>query len=126
MDRPAAHNYLLSRPESWEDYPFGPEFAVFRIGKLMFAGLHERHGATCINLKCDPEEALILRDVFTAVTPGYHMNKSHWNTVRLDGSIPRGEIERMIDRSYALVVRRLPRADRVSLEVRHGKDALYR
>ena len=79
-----------------------------------------------MNLKCDPEQALALRDIFTAVVPGYHMNKAHWNTVILDGSIPRGEIERMIDHSYGLVVKGLPKAQRTALEIRHGSDAIYR
>jgi predicted DNA-binding protein (MmcQ/YjbR family) len=68
---------------------------------------------------------MILRDVFDAVLPGYHMNKAHWNTVLLNGSIPRGEIERMIDRSYGLVVKSLKRAERVALEVRYGRSAIY-
>ena len=92
----------------------------------MFATLGSADGVARMNLKCDPEEAMIPRDVFAAVTPGYHMNKAHWNTVLLDGTIPRGELERMIDRSYGLVVKRLTRAERIALEVRHGKTAIYR
>jgi len=126
MNRTAARSYLLARPEAWEDYPFGPEFAVYKIGARMFGTLSESGGIARMNLKCDPEEALILRDVFAAVTAGYHMHKAHWNTVTLDGSVPRGEIERMIDRSYGLVVRKLRRADRIALEIRHGPEALYR
>ena len=68
----------------------------------MFATLVQNESSTNMNLKCDPHEALILRDIFSAVKPGYHMNKRHWNTVLLDGSIPRGEVERMADNSYAL------------------------
>ena len=79
-----------------------------------------------MNLKCDPEEAMILRDLFGAVVPGYHMNKAHWNTVYLDGSIPRGEIERMIDRSYGLVVGKLTKAERQALEIKYGREVLYR
>lgn len=120
-----ARTYLLGKPEAMEDYPFGPQVAVFKIGDKMFATLGEEKGVARMNLKCDPNEALILRDIFPAVLPGYHMNKRHWNTVVLDGSIPRGEVERMIDNSYALVVRRLRKAERQALEVRHGKDALY-
>lgn len=78
----------------------------------MFALLIEAKGATYLNLKCDPDEALALRDIFPAVTPGYHMNKKHWNTVQLNGSVPRGEIERMIDNSYLLVIKGMPRAKR--------------
>ncbi len=79
----------------------------------MFATLVERaapDGQLCwqMNLKCDPHEALILRDIFSAVIPGYHMDKRHWNTVILDGSVPQGELQRFIDNSYLLVVNKLP------------------
>ncbi len=60
-----------------------------------------------INLKCDPEDALILRSQFKAVIPGYHMNKDHWNTVTLDGSLDPGLLKKLIEDSYALVVRTL-------------------
>lgn len=126
MDGARARAYLLERPDAWEDYPFGPDVAVFKIAKRMFATLGIDGDTYRINLKCDPLEAQFLRDMFDAVIPGYHMNKTHWNTVILDGSIPPGEIERMIDRSYALVVKGLPKAERIALEVRHGQDALYR
>jgi predicted DNA-binding protein (MmcQ/YjbR family) len=121
----AARAYLLERPDAIEDFPFGPDVYVFKIRGRMYATLTGA-AAVQLNLKCDPQEALFLRDMFDAVLPGYHMNKTHWNTVLLDGSIPRGEIERMIDRSYGLVVKGLKKADRVALEVRYGKDALYR
>lgn len=118
--------YLLSKPEAFEDFPFGPEVAVIKVQSKMFATLAENDRRVSINLKCDPHEALILRDIFPAVIPGYHMNKQHWNTVVLDGSIPRSEIERMVDNSYALVVRGLRKAVRQALEIRHGRAALYR
>ena len=126
MNYDDARAYLASKPDAVEDFPFGPDVRVFRIGGRLFALLMTRHGQDQVNLKCDPEEALALRDIFDAVRPGYHMNKAHWNTVLLDGSIPRGEIERMMDRSYALVVRSLRKAERVALEIRHGREALYR
>ena len=104
--------YLLSQPEAEEDYPFGPEAAVFKIRNKMFGLLMESKGKARINLKCDPDEALALRDIFPAITAGYRMNKKHWNTVQLDGSVPSGEIERMIDNSYMLVINGMPRAQR--------------
>jgi predicted DNA-binding protein (MmcQ/YjbR family) len=122
----AARKHLLARPEAVEDFPFGPDVYVYKVAGKMFALLVDDGGVVQLNLKCDPQEAQFLRDMFDAVRPGYHMNKTHWNTVLLDGSIPRGEIERMIDRSYALIVKRLRKAERVALEIRHGKDALYR
>ena len=126
MNYKSARNYLLSRPEAREDFPFGSDVAVIKIDAKMFATLVEAQDNARMNLKCDPDEALMLRDIFPAVIPGYHMNKRHWNTIVLDGSIPRGEIERMIDRSYALVVRSLRKTQRQALEIRHGKDVLYR
>ena len=126
MDYENTRSYLLSQPEAIEDFPFGSDVAVMKIGGKMFATLTEKEGLASANLKCDPHEALMLRDIFSAVKPGYHMNKLHWNTVVLDGSVPVGEIERMIDRSYALVVKNLRKAERQALEVRHGKAALYR
>ena len=68
-----------------------------------------------MNLKCDPQEAALLRDIFPAVIPGYHMSKIHWNTVILDGSIPKGEIQRMIDNSFMLVVSKMTKKARISL-----------
>ncbi|MEM7098829.1 MAG: MmcQ/YjbR family DNA-binding protein [Pseudomonadota bacterium] len=126
MDGETAKAYFLSRPEAWLDFPFGPDVHVFKIRKKMFGTLGWEDDLARINLKCDPEQALMLRDVFSAVLPGYHMNKAHWNTVLLDGSIPVGEIERMIDLSYGLVTRSLPKSQRISLEVNYGPDALYR
>ncbi|WP_428242894.1 MmcQ/YjbR family DNA-binding protein [Gynuella sp.] len=119
--------YLLSKPESVEDYPFGPEASVFKVHNKMFALSAVRgDGMLSVNLKCDPLQAVQLRDVFSAVLPGYHMNKKHWNTVLVDGSLPDGEIERMIDHSYSLVVKSLKKTERQGLELRHGKDVLYR
>ena len=126
MDFGAARAYFLSRPETVEDFPFGPDVYVYKILGKMFATLGTEDGLARTNLKCDPEEALALRDIFESVLPGYHMNKAHWNTVLLDGSIPRGEIERMIDRSYGLVVKKLTKKTRKGLEVRHGKGVVYR
>ena len=118
-------HYLLSKPEAVVDFPFGPEVAVLKVKDKMFATLAAKGTEVNINLKCDPDEAVMLRDIFPAVLPGYHMNKRHWNTVVLDGSIPNGEIERMIDNSYGLVVRGLPRSKRVALETTYGAQALY-
>lgn len=125
MNYTTAHDYLLGKPEAELDYPFGPEVAVFKVRDKMFATLAETAGTPTANLKCDPQEALILRDLFVEVIPGYHMNKKHWNTITLDGEIPHGEIERMMDNSYALIVRGMTRKVRESMEITHGRDALY-
>ncbi|WP_125666381.1 MmcQ/YjbR family DNA-binding protein [Paenibacillus baekrokdamisoli] len=100
--------YCLSKPGSAEDYPFGPEPLVVKIGGKMFALL----SGDSLSLKCDPIIAENLREQYEAVTPGYHMNKKHWNSIRLDGSIPEEELQDMIDHSYKLVVKGLPKAER--------------
>lgn len=126
MDYQTARTYMLSRPEAWEDFPFYPHIAVMKVRNKMFATLSVENDIARMNLKCDPAEAQMLRDIFSAVLPGYHMNKRHWNTVVLDGSIPAGELERMIDRSYGLVVKGMPRKERLPLEMRYGCEVLYR
>lgn len=118
--------YLLSKPETTLDYPFDDKVKVFKVKKKMFATLSlgtgnekgtdgKLAGHYCLNLKCDPEEAVMLRDIFAAVIPGYHMNKALWNTLILDGSIPQGEIERMIDNSFKLVVSKMTKKDQQSI-----------
>ncbi|WP_295800377.1 MmcQ/YjbR family DNA-binding protein [uncultured Microbulbifer sp.] len=126
MDYQAARTYLLERPEAVEDFPFGPDVAVFKIKGKMFATLSTREGVAQTNLKCDPDEAQALRDIFTGVLPGYHMNKAHWNTVLLDGSVPDYEVERMMDRSYGLVVKSLRKVERQALELAFGIEEIYR
>jgi predicted DNA-binding protein (MmcQ/YjbR family) len=123
-----AEKYLLSKPETSLYYPFGDNVKVFRVKEKMFAtlalGTGNEKGTNgkmadqfCVNLKCDPDEAIMLRDIFPSVIPGYHMNKAQWNTVILDGSIPQGEIERMIDNSYMLVVSKMTKKDQQSILV---------
>lgn len=98
-----------------EDYPFGDEVAVYKVGGRMFALVSLDGDRGSVNLKCDPDLVLELRDRYPAVRPGYHQDKRHWNTVELDGSIPESELREMIEQSYELVVNRLPRADRARL-----------
>jgi predicted DNA-binding protein (MmcQ/YjbR family) len=102
-------------PGAVEDYPFGDDVAVFKVGGRMFALVPLDESSGRVNLKCDPDLALELRAMFPAVRPGYHQNKRHWNTVELDGSIDNDELREMIDHSYELVVSKLPRAERVRL-----------
>ena len=125
MKKEKVRHYFLSCPESYEDFPFGEEITIFKVKNKWFGLLVEREGNLQINLKCDPDEALILRDLFKSVLPGYHMNKKHWNTVILDGSIPEKEIEAMIYSSYVLIVEKLKKKDRLSLEAKYGKQILY-
>ena len=129
MNEARARDWLLAKPAAHEDFPFGPEVRVYKVRSRMFATLGRLPFAGSLvlgmNLKCDPQQALGLRELFPAVVPGYHMNKRHWNSVILDGSIPEAELRWMIDHSYALVVKAMPRAVRSSLEVAYGRQALY-
>ena len=128
-NNPSPKKYLLSKPEAVEDYPFGPDVMVFKVKGKMFATLtvaaKKDPAPLRMNLKCDPEQAVQLRDVFASVVPGYHMNKTHWNTIILDGDVPQGEVERMIDHSYGLVVKSLKKAERTSLELAYGEEKVY-
>ena len=111
------HTYLTNLPEATLDYPFGPEAAVYRIeGKIFAIAVEGR-----INLKCDPELAVQLREEYDCVLPGYHMNKKHWNTLDLTGDLPLGEIHRQIDHSYDLIVSKLPKATKQRLRIVHER-----
>jgi predicted DNA-binding protein (MmcQ/YjbR family) len=105
----------LAKPGSVEDYPFGEEVAVFKVAGRMFALVPLGPAPGSISLKCDPARSVALRARYSAITPGYHLNKRHWNTVALDGSLPDEELAELIDHSYDLVVARLPRAQRNEL-----------
>ncbi len=115
MELEALRVYLLAKKGTTEERPFGPQALVYKVMGKMFALVAWQEEPLDISLKCDPDEALFLRDMYTAVRPGYHMNKKHWNTVTLDGSIPQKELLRMIDDSYTLVVKGLTKAQRQKL-----------
>jgi predicted DNA-binding protein (MmcQ/YjbR family) len=115
MTRDEVLELCAGLPAAVEDYPFGDGVAVFKVGGRMFALVPLEGSPGSVNLKCDPGLALELRDRYPSVRPGYHQNKRHWNTVELDSSIDDDEIRWMIDHSYDLVVRRLPRAVRAAL-----------
>ncbi|OGU16383.1 MAG: MmcQ-like protein [Geobacteraceae bacterium GWC2_53_11] len=108
-------NLLLSRRGAALDYPFGPDAAVFKVAGKMFALVAGRDEPLRISLKCDPAEADFFRSIYIAIKPGYHLNKRHWNTITLDGSVPDSLLHKMIDSSYALVVKGLTKAGREQL-----------
>ena len=112
MNAESFRAYCLGKAAATEGTPFGPEDIVFKVAGKMFAILALEEVPPRVNLKCDPDLALELRDRYEQVEPGYHMNKKHWNTVVLDGVIPEREIRKMIDHSYDLVVQSLPKAKR--------------
>ena len=105
-------NYCLTFQSVYEDYPFDETTALVRhIGnKKMFALVDHLHGRLHITLKCEPLKADFLRNIFESVTPGYHMNKNHWNTVYIDGDVPKSELYEMIQHSYDLTKPKMPKA----------------
>lgn len=103
----AIEEYILSYYDTAVDYPFDAVTAVYRIQKKMFALISKDREPLQINLKCDPEKAQALRSAFEEIIPGYHMNKDHWNTVILNGTLPDSLIEEMIDHSYHAVIKTL-------------------
>ena len=116
MDIKTLKDYCLQKKGSITDYPFGEEALVIKVAGKMFALLPVGAKPPRINLKCDPTWAEVLRQTYTAVTPGYHMSKRHWNTIIVDGSIPDAEIFEMLDHSYELVVKGLSKVERGKLK----------
>jgi predicted DNA-binding protein (MmcQ/YjbR family) len=104
--------FLLSQPGATEDTPFGPEILVYRIAGKMFALVDWQAEPLSINLKCEPELALLLREIHPEVKPGWHMNKQHWNTVTLSEGLSDDLWQGWIVHSYERVVAGLPRAKR--------------
>ena len=105
MDIESLREYCISKRNVTESFPFGDDTLVFKVDGKIFA-LVNLGGDLSINLKCEPSLALELRERYTSVIPGYHMNKTHWNTVNLDGSIPDKEIFSWIDHSYERVAKK--------------------
>ncbi|HEY9722692.1 MAG TPA: MmcQ/YjbR family DNA-binding protein [Oscillatoriaceae cyanobacterium] len=108
-------SYCLAKPLTSASTPFGPEVLVFKVADKMFATLGASEGKPAVNLKAPPEMSVALREEHAAITPGYHMNKRHWNTITLDGRVPPELLRHLIDLSYGLVARSLKKADREAL-----------
>ncbi|CAL9410022.1 MmcQ/YjbR family DNA-binding protein [Streptomyces sp. enrichment culture] len=99
-----------------EEFPFGPEISVFKVAGKMFALSALDARPLTVNLKCDPDEAVRLRaDYPDTITPGYHMNKRHWNTVTVS-ALPAALVRELVEDSYDLVVAGLPKAERLRLD----------
>ncbi|MGA8180669.1 MAG: MmcQ/YjbR family DNA-binding protein [Desulfobacterales bacterium] len=116
MELESLRAYLLKKKGAFEDFPFGPEVMVFKVGGKIFALVFLENSSLSINLKCDPDLAMHLREFCEAVQPAYHMNKKHWNTIYLDGSVPDDELLAMINDSYDLVIKGLKKADKLRPE----------
>ncbi|MGH2575135.1 MAG: MmcQ/YjbR family DNA-binding protein [Ignavibacteria bacterium] len=108
-------DYCLKKKGVTEEFPFDSSTLVFKVMNKCFL-LTGISPPLSVNLKCDPETAIELRERYSAVTPGYHMNKKHWNTVEINGSIPPKLILKWIDDSYELVVNGLKKSDKLKLE----------
>lgn len=115
MDLDRFRQHCLRLPGVTEETPFGPDVLVFKVAGKLFA-LAPLDLFESVNLKCDPERAVELRAEYPGITPGYHMNKVHWNTVACDGSVPDRLILDLTDHSYALVRASLPKKVREALE----------
>ena len=107
--------YCLSMVGVRATYPFDETTRVYKVLDKMFALIPEHADSLRINLKCDPDDALALRDQYVAIIPGYHMNKKHWNTLMIDGSLTESLIFELIDHSYDLVVRKMPKVKQQKL-----------
>jgi predicted DNA-binding protein (MmcQ/YjbR family) len=105
----------MDKPGTTEETPFGPDTLVFKVTGKMFA-LTGLHAFESVNLKCDPERAIELREQYEGITPGYHMSKVHWNTVLTDGSVKDALIRELLEHSYALVVASLPKKVQAALK----------
>ncbi|MBC8375129.1 MAG: MmcQ/YjbR family DNA-binding protein [FCB group bacterium] len=108
---------LLGFNDASLGFPFDEKTAVFKVAKKMFALVGLEWNPLGVNLKCDPEDAQILRSQFKAITPGYHMNKDHWNTVILDGSLDPLLVKKLIEDSYILVVKSMSKKEQERLGV---------
>lgn len=115
MELPDVIAYCLSLPGTEETTPFGPEALVYKVCGKMFAVTVPEDFPARVNLKCDPERSIELRDRHEAIKPGWHMNKKHWNTVVLDGSLPPALVRELVEHSYQLVVASLPKKQRDKL-----------
>ena len=114
MDIEFLREYCLSKPGVSESFPFDENTLVFKVAGKMFL-LTDLADSLSMNVKCDPEKAIELREHYSCVLPGYHMNKKYWNTVLMDGSLNDSLLLEWIDHSYKLVVEALPHKDRLIL-----------
>ncbi len=119
MTHTQLENYILSKPGSWLDFPFGEEVAVYKVGSKengkMFALIPEGKDPATISLKCDPILALQLRKKYATVMPGYHLHKKHWNTIVTSGELGDQEVTDLINHSYQLVLDGLPKGEQEKL-----------
>ncbi|WP_072680973.1 MmcQ/YjbR family DNA-binding protein [Arcobacter sp. LA11] len=117
MNQKNLEKILLSKSCSVKEFPFGDDVAVFKVKNKMFALYGFEKEVIRLNLKCDPNDAIAYREIYKCVIPGYHMNKKHWNTIVLDGSMEEDVLKEMIDKSYNLVVSKLTKREKEELKL---------
>jgi predicted DNA-binding protein (MmcQ/YjbR family) len=115
MDAAGLRAWCLQQPGATEEFPFSPGTSVFKVAGKMFALSTLARTPLQVSVKCEPELAVGLRDSYRAIRPGYHLNKRHWNTLTLDGSLPDELVRDLVEDSYDLVVTALPRRIREQL-----------
>lgn len=118
----AFREFCLSLAGATEEFPFDEQTLVFKVGGKIFA-LADVDYFDSVNVKCDPETAVELREKYNDVKPGYHMNKKHWNTIVVNGDVPDAEILRWVRHSYELVLASLPKKVRVTIQSASSNDA---
>ncbi len=117
MNIETVREYCLSKKAVSEEFPFGEDTLVFKAAGKIFLLTGLGSNPLQFNVKCDPHKAIELREQYDAVQPGYHMNKKHWNTVTVDGTIPQNLLKEMIDESYELIVQSLPKKVRAEFGI---------
>jgi predicted DNA-binding protein (MmcQ/YjbR family) len=118
MDATELHTWCLRRAAAIEDFPFGPEHSVFKVEGKMFAISALEREPLEISVKCEPDLAVELRNSYAAIRPGYHLNKRHWNTLTVDGSLPDQLVRDLVEDSYDLIVSALPKRVQLGLRLR--------
>jgi predicted DNA-binding protein (MmcQ/YjbR family) len=116
MDLKEFRNYCLRKKGVTESFPFDDETLVLKVGSKMFALTNVNKPILEINLKCDPLMSQDLRREYSSIKPGYHMNKTHWNTITIDGTVPEDKVLFLIDLSYDLVYKGLTKNEKLLLK----------
>lgn len=115
MNVETLRDYCLAKPFVTEGFPFGEDTLVFKVLDKIFLLIGLESGDR-FNVKCDPEKAVALREQYQEVQPGYHMNKTHWNTVSMTGRLTEDQLQEMIDHSYDLIVKSLPKSKQALIQ----------
>ncbi|HET8829871.1 MAG TPA: MmcQ/YjbR family DNA-binding protein [Pelobium sp.] len=116
MNIESLREYCIGKPGVTESFPFGEDTLVFKVGEKVFL-LTSLAKLESFNAKCDPEKAVLLREQYSEIISGYHMNKKHWNTVYYNQSVPESLLKELIDHSYQLVFASLPKATQSQINV---------